>query len=163
METENLKETIGGIAERLAGAAAQLESAITAMEERHAHTCGDVQRIVATAEGNLVERKSAAQQELEQRLMQAELTIASLQAQIGQAQMGQAQMGQARSPMGGSPREAAAVRRTVMGSGAQTVAKQGNDALASLQAETLDAALTGLSLEQRIAVKAQLARAGVLA
>jgi len=158
METENLKETIGGIAERLAGAAAQLESAITAMEERHAHTCGDVQRIVATAEGNLVERKSAAQQELEQRLMQAELTIASLQAQIGQAQIGQA-----RSPMGGSPREAAAVRRTVMGSGAQTVAKQGNDALASLQAETLDAALTGLSLEQRIAVKAQLARAGVLA
>jgi hypothetical protein len=40
--------------------------------------------------------------------------------------------------------------------------KSGVETVGSLEAGTLDAALTGLSLEQRIAVKSQLARAGLL-
>ena len=45
---------------------------------------------------------------------------------------------------------------------AQFLAKQGLSTLESLEAGALDAALNGLSLEQRIAVKAQLLRAGVV-
>jgi hypothetical protein len=55
-----------------------------------------------------------------------------------------------------------AARRTVPASTAQFLAKQGLTSLESVEAGTLDAALSGLSLEQRIAVKAQLLRAGVV-
>jgi len=53
-------------------------------------------------------------------------------------------------------------RQTLPPSTTQLLAKQGLSTLDSIQAGTLDAALTGLSLEQRIAVKAQLLRAGML-
>ncbi|MGA8907669.1 MAG: hypothetical protein WB524_08630, partial [Acidobacteriaceae bacterium] len=55
-----------------------------------------------------------------------------------------------------------AARRTVPATTAQFLAKQGIPSLESLEAGALDAALNGLSLEQRIAVKAQLLRAGVV-
>jgi type II secretory pathway component PulM len=53
-------------------------------------------------------------------------------------------------------------RQTLPASTTQLLAKQGLSTLDSIQAGALDAALTGLSLEQRIAVKAQLLRAGML-
>jgi hypothetical protein len=42
------------------------------------------------------------------------------------------------------------------------LAKQGISSLESIEAGSLDAALAGLSIEQRLAVKSQLLRAGVL-
>ena len=50
---------------------------------------------------------------------------------------------------------AKAGRKTVPASTAQFLAKQGIETLDSVEAGALDAALTGLSLEQRIAVTAQ--------
>ncbi len=113
------------------------------MEERHAHVCGDVQRIVATAEGAFGNHQDAARLELERKLVAAEQRIASLQAQV-----------EALPP--------AQVRRTAIANPVQMFSKGGNENVGSLEAGTLDAALTGLSLEQRIAVKAQLIRAGFL-
>ena len=82
------------------------------------------------------------EQELLRKLEAAEQQIADLRAQ-------------AQRP--------AAARQTVPASTMQLLAKQGISTVDSIQAEALDAALTGLSLEQRIAVKAQLMRAGLLA
>ncbi len=81
------------------------------------------------------------EQELLRKLEAAEQQIADLRAQ-------------AQRP--------AAARQTVPASTMQLLAKQGISTVDSIQAEALDAALTGLSLEQRIAVKAQLMRAGLL-
>ena len=53
-------------------------------------------------------------------------------------------------------------RKTLPAATTQLLAKQGISMLDSVEAGALDAALTGLSLEQRIAVKAQLLRAGLL-
>jgi len=55
------------------------------------------------------------------------------------------------------------VRKTLPASTAHLLAKGGITTLESIEAGALDAALIGLSLEQRIAVKAQLMRAGALA
>ncbi len=44
----------------------------------------------------------------------------------------------------------------------QFLSRQGITTLDSIEAGALDAALNGLSLEQRLAVKAQLLRAGVV-
>lgn len=140
MENETLQQNAALIAERLAAAAVQLEQAIAGMEERHAHVCGDVQRIVATAEGAFGDQRDASRLELERKLSVAEHTIASLQSQV-------------------DAHAAAPVRKTVAG---QMFSKAGLDSASSLEAGALDAALSGLSLEQRIAVKSQLAKAGLL-
>jgi len=57
---------------------------------------------------------------------------------------------------------AAAARKTLPAATTQLLAKQGLSTLDSIEAGALDAALTGLSIEQRVAVKAQLLRAGLL-
>ena len=65
-----------------------------------------------------------------------------------------------------APRADAGSRKTLPSAMATLLAKQGVavDSLgpASIEAGSLDAALSSLSLEQRIAVKAQLLRAGLL-
>jgi len=53
-------------------------------------------------------------------------------------------------------------RKTLSVSAASLLAKHGLDTQDQVNAGALDAALTGLSLEQRIAVKSQLMRAGLL-
>jgi hypothetical protein len=98
---------------------------------------GDVARIVATVDATADTR----QRELERKLEEAEQQIAELQAQ-------------AAAPGG---------RKTIPMSTMQLLAKQGIGSVEGLEAGSLDAALTGLSLEQRVAVKAQLARSGALA
>jgi hypothetical protein len=122
--------------ERLNAAAALLERAV-AQFEQHGTTTGEVQKIVAEIEPVFSEREL----ELERRLAQAEQQIAELRAQESKA---------------------TSVRKTLPAMTAQLLAKQGITSLESIEAGALDAALFGLSLEQRIAVKSQLLRAGVL-
>ena len=134
MENGYLEETL----ERLAAATIQLERTIAGMEERHAHVCGDVEKIIATADG----QQEATRLDLERRLQEADKRIAELQAQAEANALGGA-------------------RRTMPAVPAQMVAKSGVHAMGGVEASVLDAALNGLSLEQRIAVKSQLARAGL--
>lgn len=135
MEIET-KDVLSASIERLNAAAGLLERAVAQLEQREA-AIGEVQKIVAEVEGGYSDREL----DLERRLAMAEQQITELKAQEAK---------------GGS------TRKTLPTTTVQLLAKQGVTSLDSLEASTLDAALTGLSLEQRIAVKAQLFRAGVL-
>jgi hypothetical protein len=142
MEME-MKDDLGVAVDRLAAAAGLLEQ----MAERLAQRQGafgeeaeaSIGRIVATVEGR--------EAELEQKLAAAELKIAELQARASV----------------GAPAEG---RKTLPTAMTSLLTKQGvslaSSESASLEAGALDAALVSLSLEQRIAVKAQLMRAGLL-
>jgi len=134
-----LTESMERMEARLEAAASLFERAAALIEERESERTGELRKIVAAVE-------TSREAELQKKLEAAEQQIAELRAQMAE------------------PPEAPApsARRTVPASTAQFLAKQGITSLESLEAGALDAALTGLSLEQRIAVKAQLLRAGVV-
>lgn len=137
MEIET-NEVLQASFERMNAAANALERLVASLEQREAIATGEVQKIVAE-----VERGGYSQRELEleRRLAQAEQQLLELRAQESKA---------------------ASIRKTLPATTTQLLAKQGITALDSIEAGALDAALIGLSLEQRIAVKAQLLRAGAL-
>jgi hypothetical protein len=137
MDENNGSETTMEATERLQAATERLEKTVAWLEERQAVMTGDVARIVATVDATA----DARQRELERKLEEAEQQIAELKAQATPETTG---------------------RKTVSVATMQLLAKQGIGSVDGLEAESLDAALTGLSLEQRVAVKAQLIRSGVL-
>ena len=129
--------------ERLAAATAMLEQAVERMFGRQGEFAvsaeAGVGRIVATVESN-------REAELEQRLAAAEIEIAELRAAGVSA------------PVVVTHSQG---RKTLPVSMVNLLAKQGVT-VDSMEAGALDAALVSLSIEQRIAVKAQLMRAGLL-
>jgi hypothetical protein len=135
MELE-MKDTV----ERLAAAAGLLEQAVERLAQRQNDFALDAEasigRIVAT-----VERQREA--ELEEKLAAAEAQIAELKAAAS------------------VPSEVAHGRKTLPVSMANLLAKQGVT-VETMEAGAVDAALVSLSVEQRIAVKAQLMRSGLL-
>jgi len=125
------------IAARLEAATTLLERTLSWLEERQASFTGEVERITATVE------QSRREADLQEKLAAAEREISELKA--------------ATAPVALNPQ-----RRTVPSATSEMLAKHGiGDGPVSVRA--LDAALTGLSLEQRIAVKSQLLRAGAIA
>lgn len=136
-----LSESMERMEARLDAAASLFERTMALLEERESSMSGEVQKIVAAVE---TKQDNGREAELEQKLKAAEQQIADLRAQM-EAQG-----------------ETKTQRKTVPTSTAQFLAKQGITSLDRVEAGALDAALTGLSLEQRIAVKAQLLRAGVV-
>ena len=133
METEE-KE----MAERLQTATALPEEMPNRAEERAATTVlsGEVEKISATVEPD--RRES----ELSERLDRAERELAELKAAAAQNVL---------NPL----------RKTVPAATSDMLAKHGIGE-GPVDVRTLDAALAGLSLEQRIAVKSQLLRAGAI-
>jgi hypothetical protein len=137
MEIE-MKDELGNTVERLAATAGLLEKAVERLAQRQSDFAMDAEasigRIVATVEG----RREA---ELEAKLEAAEAQITELKA------------------------AAASVvshgRKTLPVAMVNLLAKQGVT-VDSMEAGAVDAALVSLSIEQRIAVKAQLMRAGLL-
>lgn len=129
---------------RLEAAATLVERIAALVEERD----GEVRRLVAAVD---TAQPAAREAELEQKLQAAQQQIAELRAQI-----------ESRAETRSDAQTTPSARKTVPAATAQFLAKQGV-ALESVEAGALDAALSGLSLEQRIAVKAQLLRAGVVA
>jgi hypothetical protein len=125
------------IAERLEAAAVLLESTLGRLEERQGALTGEVERITATVE------QGRREGELVEKLAAVERELAELKAGAAQGVL---------NPL----------RRTVPAATTEMLAKHGiGDG--PVEVRTLDAALTGLSLEQRIAVKSQLLRAGAIA
>jgi hypothetical protein len=135
--TEELTTTI----DRLTAAASALEQIAQRLNETDESTIG---RIVAQIE----DRRES---ELEQKLAAAEQRIAELEAGAP-SKLG----------LGGIAATEASGRKTIPTATANLLNKHGVS-VDSIEAGTLDAALTGLSLEQRFAVKAQLLRAGLFA
>ena len=126
--------------ERLEAATAQLERTLNWLEERFAAAnalTGEVERISATVE------QSRREAELAEKLEAADRELAELKA--------------AAAPVALNP-----LRRTLPSTTSEMLAKHGIGE-GPVDVRTLDAALAGLSLEQRIAVKTQLLRAGAIA
>ncbi|MDR3725022.1 MAG: hypothetical protein P4K83_11105 [Terracidiphilus sp.] len=125
------------IVERLESAASLLEKTLSWLEERQGVLSGEVERISATVE------QSRREQELVERLAEAERELGELKASAG-------------------PQVLTQLRKTVPAATAEMLAKRGVGE-GPVDVRTLDAALAGLSLEQRIAVKSQLLRSGAIA
>ncbi|MGD0546458.1 MAG: hypothetical protein ABR991_01360 [Terracidiphilus sp.] len=126
-----------GIAERLEAATKLLERTLGWLEERQGALTGEVERISATVE------QSRREVELAEKLAAAERELAEIKAGSAQNVL---------NPL----------RRTLPSTTSEMLAKQGIGE-GPVDVRTLDAALAGLSLEQRIAVKTQLLRAGAIA
>jgi uncharacterized protein (DUF885 family) len=140
MEME-MKDDMSMTVERLAAAASLLEQAVERLAQRQSSFAEDAEasigRIIATVDAH-------RELELEEKLAAAELKIAELQARAATS-----------APV------AASGRKTLPSAMTNLLAKQGVT-IDSLEAGSLDAALVSLSLEQRIAVKSQLIRAGLM-
>jgi ATP-dependent Lon protease len=124
------------IAERLEAATTLLERTLNWLEERQVALTGEVERISATVE------QSRREAELAEKLAAVERELAEVRA--------------------AAPSALNPLRRTMPAATSEMLAKHGIGE-GPVDVRTLDAALTGLSLEQRIAVKTQLLRAGSIA
>jgi predicted nucleic acid-binding Zn-ribbon protein len=124
-------------ADRLMEAASALERTVSRVAEQQvalaAEAESQVNRIVATVE-------SQREAELERKLAAAEAKIAELMASASTQPVG---------------------RKTLPTTMATMLAKQGV-VVDSVEAGSIDGALSSLSIEQRIAVKSELMRAGLL-
>jgi chromosome segregation ATPase len=133
--------------DRLAGASAALEQLAARITDTDEST---ITRIVAQVEDRYAvqDRRTL---ELEARLTEMQQTIAARDQRIAELEAA------------GSRTETpeASGRKTIPTTTATLLAKQGLS-VDTLEAGALDAALTGLSLEQRFAIKAQLLRAGLV-
>jgi septal ring factor EnvC (AmiA/AmiB activator) len=123
------------IAERLEAATSLLERTLNWLEEKQGRLSGEVERISATVE------QSRREVELAEKLAAVERELNELKA---------------------SATVVNPLRRTMPAATSEMLAKHGI-AEGPVNVRTLDAALAGLSLEQRIAVKTQLLRAGAIA
>ena len=126
------------IGERLEAATATLERTLNRLEERVAAATalsGEVEKISATVE------QSRREVELAEKLAAAERELSELRA---------------------SATVVNPLRRTVPAATSEMLAKHGI-AEGPVDVRALDAAMSGLSLEQRIAIKTQLLRAGAIA
>jgi len=132
MEME-MKDELGAFVQRLAAAAGLLEQAVERLAERQKDAEASIGRISATVDAELEERLAAAEAQI------AELKAAAVSV----------------------PATVTHGRKTLPVGMVNLLAKQGVT-VDSIEAGALDAALVSLSLEQRIAVKAQLMRAGLL-
>ncbi len=136
-----MKDELQSTVERLAAAAGLLEQAVERLAQRQSDLALDAEasigRIVATIEGK-------REAELEQKLADAEAQIAELKAARGYV-----------------PVAVTHGRKTLPVGMVNLLAKQGVT-VGSMEANAVDAALVSLSVEQRIAVKTQLMRAGLL-
>ncbi len=139
-------EVVQGVTlvERLEAAASLLERTLGWLEERQRFLSGEVEKISATVESSRREEELLAKVEgLEREL--AQVRGASVSAAADSL-----------------PKALEPLRRTLPSATAEMLAKHGIGESA-VDVRALDAALVGLSLEQRIAVKSQLRRAGAMA
>ena len=141
------------LTERLEQATTLLERTLAWLEE-HAHS-GEIEKISATVEADT----TAREEELAGKLAAAEAEIAELRAAAAAVHASAAPQAFTLQPQLALPQ---VIRKTVPASTSDMLTKHGvGDG--PVDVRTLDAALAGLSLEQRIAVKSQLLRAGALA
>jgi len=131
-----------GLVERLEAAATLLERTLGWLEDRQRVLSCEVEKISATVE------TSRREEELVAKLETVERELAELKAA-------------AATEMGGFPKALQTLRRTLPSATAEMLAKHGVGE-GAVDVRALDAALVGLSLEQRIAVKSQLRRAGAM-
>ena len=141
---ENANEQLTTAATRLAAAAEALENALAHMDAQHQELNAKVERIVAAIDDTIAARLEPGEAgdpaqvaELNARVAELERTNADLKAQAART---------ARKTM--SPLVTAILAKNEVGE--------------STDSAVLDKALASLSVEQRMAVKAEMARAGLI-
>jgi hypothetical protein len=138
MSAEEMKQLIA-TAERMAVAAEAMQSAVARIEAQSAELAARVERIVAEVEDS------------PRRHGDTEENKGSLDSAL-------------RAPLGMTPQNVHAPgRKTIDPFVSVLLAKSGVNVDQKLEAAALDASLATLPVEQRIAVKSQLARAGLIA
>jgi hypothetical protein len=151
-------ENTNDVAARIEAAATLLERTLAWLEERQSALDADVEKISATVE------QTRREEELAAKLEEAERQIETLRAAAAQTPQGSAATQSQLAPpqVAHASQLQSSLRRTVPASTTEMLAKHGIGE-GPVDVRTLDAALAGLSLEQRIAVKSQLLRAGAMA
>jgi len=137
-------EASSALMERLEAAASLLERTLGSLEERQRFLSGEVEKISATVE------TTRREDELQAKLEAVERELAEVRAAAAGGSLG-----------GALPKALQPLRRTLPTATAEMLAKHGIGE-GAVDVQALDAALAGLSLEQRIAVKSQLRRAGAV-
>ena len=140
------KQAGSALVERLEATATLLERASSLMgwlEERQRFLSGEVEKISATVETSRREEELLAKLEVVEREL-AEVRAAAVTEPVS------------------FPKALQPLRRTLPSATAEMLAKHGIGE-GTVDVRQLDAAMLGLSLEQRIAVKSQLRRAGAVA
>ncbi len=139
---------LSATAERLAEVASALEKAAARLEQCGEQQAGEVSKITAAIESHLPDGGSSRKEaELERKLAEAVQALQRLEAGMGR------ETAEAPTHSG---------RKTLPAATVQLLAKQGIDSGDAVDVQSLDAALAGMSVEQRIAVKSQMWRAGSL-
>ncbi len=133
MEETNLKET----AERLGAAADALERAVANITEHYGTLSAKIDRIVAAVEDS----EADSREQLQRRVADLERANAELKAEAARL---------------------AASRKTLPPLVTTLLSKSGLETQEKFELATLDQALATLPVDQRIAVKAQMARAGLI-
>ena len=138
---ETLNEQLTNAAVRLATAAEALETALARIDAQHQELNSKVERIVAAIEDTIAVGQDPADPaetaELKERVAELERANTDLKAQA--ARIGRKTL---------SPLVTAILAKNEVGDGADSA--------------VLDKALASLSIEQRMAVKAEMARAGMI-
>ncbi len=140
---EQLITQLTASAQQLAAAAEALENALTRFDAQHQELNAKVDRIVAAIDETIAEHHQRDDAALAQ--------TAELQSRIAELERANAEL---------KAQAARASRKTLPPLVSALLAK--NNADDALDTTALDKALNSLSVEQRIAVKAEMARAGLL-
>lgn len=136
MDPENTTPTL---ADRLAQATQSLADALASLDGHFASLHAKIDRIVAAVDDGDLRAAASANNSIHNKLAELEKANHDLKAQ-----------------------SAAARRKTLSPVVTALLAKQGVEGDATIETPIVEKALAGLSIEQRIAVKAELARAGIL-
>jgi hypothetical protein len=140
MDQETNTSDISTLAQSLAQATQSLATALSNLDSQFVSLHAKIDRIVAAVDDGDLQAAYQPSSALHSKLAELEKTNHDLQAQ-----------------------SAAARRKTLSPMVTALLAKEGVEGDALIETPIVEKALAGLSIEQRIAVKAELARAGILA
>jgi len=139
---EDMTNQLVATAERLASAAETLDRVLAKLDSQQEALNAKVDRIVAAVETRTElsdEPAAAGRSQLEQRIAELEKANTELKAQAARM-----------------------TRKTLSPLATQILSKAGADAADKMDPAVVDRTLQTLSVEQRIAVKAEMARAGMI-
>jgi hypothetical protein len=141
MDQENIPAgaDVPSIADRLAQATQCLADALTHLDGQFTALHAKIDRIVAAVDDGELQASASPDAELKSKVAELEKANTDLKAQ-----------------------SATAHRKTLSPMVTALLAKEGVEGEALVETPVIEKALSGLSIEQRIAVKAELARAGLL-
>ena len=139
MDPETTTPDTPTLTDRLAQATQSLADALAGLDSQFASLHAKIDRIVAAVDEGELQAAASANNSIHNKLAELEKANHDLKAQ-----------------------SAAARRKTLSPVVTALLAKQGVEGDATIETPIVEKALAGLSIEQRIAVKAELARAGIL-